>query len=142
MSKLEKDLAWQMAAAKIPPWVTEYRFAAIAAGWDPVSGREQNGGKRLLRDLLEVAGTKDWRFDFAWPNCMLAVEVEGGQWVDGRHNRPAGFSDDCEKYNEAALAGWIVIRVTGDMVRDGRALKYVERAISSGGDVEMAIAIE
>lgn len=28
----------------------------------------------------------------------------------GRHNRPAGFIADCEKYNAAAIAGWKVLR--------------------------------
>ena len=70
-----------------------------------------------------------WRFDFAWPGLMLAVEVEGGQWVNGRHQRGQGFEDDCVKYNAAALAGWRVLRFTGDMVKDGRALATVLEAL-------------
>ena len=73
-----------------------------------------------------------WRFDMAWPRLMLAVEVEGGIWARGRHVRGKGFEADCEKYNEAALAGWRVLRVTGAMVQDGRALQYVERGIGGG----------
>ena len=34
-------------------------------------------------------------FDFAWPEFMVAVEVQGGQWVNGRHNRPEGYEIDC-----------------------------------------------
>jgi hypothetical protein len=42
--------------------------------------------------------------------------------VNGRHNRGAGFAADLEKYLEAALAGWRVVRLgpnelTGDRVR-------------------------
>ena len=71
-----------------------------------------------------------WRFDFAWPGLMLAVEVEGGQWVNGRHNRAgAGYEGDLEKYNAAALAGWRVLRFSGDMVKDGRALATVLEAL-------------
>lgn len=53
-----------------------------------------------------------WRFDFAWPESRVALEVEGGVWTGGRHTRGAGFSKDMAKYNEAASMGWIIIRCT------------------------------
>ena len=64
---------------------------------------------------------RKWRFDFAWPDRLIAAEVEGGTWAGGRHSRGQGFEDDCEKYNRAAQLGWRVFRFTGGMVRDGRA---------------------
>lgn len=73
-----------------------------------------------------------WRFDFAYPARHLAVEVEGGTWANGRHTRGYGFEADCVKYNEAALAGWCVIRVTPKMVTDLRAVKFIERALTNG----------
>ena len=73
--------------------------------------------------------TRKWRFDLAWPAMRLAVEVEGGSWTHGRHTRGSGFESDCEKYNEAALAGWTVLRVTPGMIEDGRALGFIERGI-------------
>jgi very-short-patch-repair endonuclease len=72
---------------------------------------------------------RKWRFDFCWPEQQLALEIEGGTWIRGRHSRGQAFESDCEKYNEAALLGWRVLRVTTNMVQDGRALKYVERAL-------------
>ena len=36
---------------------------------------------------------------------------------------------DCEKYNEAALASWKVLRFTAAMVRNGEALGVIERAL-------------
>lgn len=71
---------------------------------------------------------RKWRFDYAWPEYALALEVEGGIWSGGRHVRGKGYERDCEKYNEAALLGWRVLRVTTGMVQDGRALALVERA--------------
>jgi len=59
-----------------------------------------------------------WRFDFAWPQYKLAVELEGGHRIRGRHNRGDGFQADCEKYNAAQLAGWIVLRYTSEHLRD------------------------
>lgn len=71
-----------------------------------------------------------WRFDFAWPDHRLALEVEGGTASGhSRHSSGAGFERDCEKYNEAALLGWHVLRVTGQMVKDCRALSMLQRAL-------------
>lgn len=75
--------------------------------------------------------TRRWRFDLAWPDRKVACEVEGGTFVDGRHSRGRGFESDAEKYSEAAILGWLVVRATGDMVEDGRALALVERALAA-----------
>ena len=74
-----------------------------------------------------------WRLDLAWPDCWLAVEVDGGVFVGGRHTSGVGYTNDCEKLNEAVLAGWRVIRVTPAMVRDCRALRTIERALELFG---------
>lgn len=71
-----------------------------------------------------------WRFDFAWPAAHVALEVEGGSWAGGRHVRGQGFERDLEKYNEAGIRGWLVIRVSTAMVDDGRALALVGRALT------------
>lgn len=78
---------------------------------------------------------RKWRFDFCWRPQLVACEIEGGIWMQtetGRskgHAHPTRFENDCEKYNEAALYGWLLIRVTPAMVRDGRALDWLERAL-------------
>ena len=53
---------------------------------------------------------RKWRFDFAWPERMIAVEIEGGH--GGRHQRYYGYQQDCDKYNRATLMGWKVYRFT------------------------------
>jgi very-short-patch-repair endonuclease len=71
--------------------------------------------------------TRRWLIDLAWPGRKLGVEVDGGTWSGGRHTRGQGYENDCEKLNEAAIWGWTMLRVTGKMVDDGRALTYIER---------------
>lgn len=53
-----------------------------------------------------------WRFDYAFPEHKIALEVEGGVWTQGRHTRAEGFLGDIEKYNTASLMGWRVFRCT------------------------------
>lgn len=62
--------------------------------------------------FARVLGRK-WRFDFAWPERLVAVELEGlTHGEGGRHQRVAGFAVDCEKYNSAVMLGWRVLRFT------------------------------
>lgn len=84
--------------------------------------------------------TRQWRFDFAWPAFKVALEVEGGTWMrpqaagwgaqrGGGHGQPIQFEEDCVKYGEAAVDGWLVLRVTGAMIEDGRAGDLVYRTL-------------
>ena len=100
-SEPEETLFQQIALAGLPSPQREYRFH----------------------------DSRRWRFDFAWVDLMLAVEIEGGTWSRGRHVRGQGFADDCEKYNNAALLGWRVLRFTTEMVNDQTAVTMLMEAI-------------
>ena len=56
--------------------------------------------------------SRKWRFDYAWPDVKVALEVEGGVWTGGRHTSSTGFLKDMEKYNAAATLGWVILRFT------------------------------
>lgn len=51
---------------------------------------------------------RDWAFDFAWPDRMIAVEVNGGNFVYGAHARGMQMELDYERVNEAQRLGWKV----------------------------------
>lgn len=70
-----------------------------------------------------------WRFDFAWPEVWLAVEVEGGIWTGGRHTTGAGFQADTIKYNIAVEMGWRVFRYTPKQIKDGDAVAQLSRVL-------------
>jgi len=57
--------------------------------------------------------TRKWRFDFAWPDLMVAVEIHGGifQKSPSGHRSISGMVKDMEKINAAQLGGWIVIQL-------------------------------
>ncbi len=73
------------------------------------------GGSPLEREYRFHA-VRRWRADFAHLQARCLIEVEGGIWVNGRHNRAAGFNADLEKYLEAGLAGWRVFRLGPDQI--------------------------
>lgn len=97
LSSLEEELAIQLRALKLPPPEREYKFLAH----------------------------RKFRFDFAWPDHKLAVEVDGGTWSGGRHTRGAGYEQDCFKMALAVQDGWRIYRFTGKQVKDGTAIGFI-----------------
>jgi hypothetical protein len=75
--------------------------------------------------------TRRWRFDWAFieTSNRLAVEVEGGAFIGGRHTRGAGFLKDLEKYAEATVLGWRILRVTPKQIANGEALNWCDRTL-------------
>lgn len=69
-----------------------------------------------------------FRFDFAIPDKLLAVEYEGLMSSKSRHTTISGYSRDTEKYNLAAIKGWTVLRYTAKTV--GNAGNDIERFLN------------
>lgn len=109
-SKLEATLALHIRADRLPTPLREYRFHP----------------------------RRRWRFDFAWPELMLAVEVDGGEWLRGRHYRPDGMARDREKTIAADRLGWTVLHFAGSQVRSGEAIALLKAwlAANESGTVQ------
>jgi len=56
-----------------------------------------------------------WRFDYAFPEVKVAIELEGGVWSNGAHTRGKHYISDMEKYNSAVELGWVVLRYLPDI---------------------------
>lgn len=80
---------------------------------------------------------RKWRFDYAIPSALVALEVEGGVWTGGRHINPKGFLNDMEKYNTATLMGWSVYRTTPDDLYTGKTIKLLKTAIFGSNQPEI-----
>ena len=78
--------------------------------------------------------TRKWRFDYAFVEAKVALEVEGGVHTGGRHIRPRGFLGDMEKYNTAATLGWLVLRTTPDQLRTLSTIEMIREALSNKRD--------
>jgi very-short-patch-repair endonuclease len=98
----------------------EHRWAVVVVG-----------AGEGVRARLVAAGLKDTRFDFALPELKIAVELNGGEWMYGKHQRGYGASHDAEKCNEATRRGWAVFTLTGTMVREelDRWLDVIEEVV-------------
>jgi hypothetical protein len=70
-----------------------------------------------------------FKADFLWLSDRLIVEVHGGVWSGGRHVTGAGFERDKVKANLAVLAGFRLLEVTGQHVKDGTALAWIADAL-------------
>ena len=82
------------------------------------------GGPELEREY-RFEPMRRWRADFAHLASRTLIEIEGGLYQQGRHNRAHGYQADCEKYNWATMTGWQVIRLTSMMLTPD----YVESII-------------
>ncbi|HEX2868715.1 MAG TPA: hypothetical protein VHO03_16865 [Ignavibacteriales bacterium] len=80
-----------------------------------------NCGFRFQKEY-EFLKKRKYRFDFLIlgfkgrdllkEGIRIAVEYEGGIVEKGRHMRPKGYNSDCQKYNLAALNGYLMLRYT------------------------------
>lgn len=76
-----------------------------------------------------------WKFDWAWPDRLVALEQEGIVYppkgsgdhrLGGRHASVKGFRGDIEKYGEAFALGWRVLRCLPEQVTSGQAMLWIE----------------
>ena len=104
-----------------PPSRLEKRFEML---WRAMGGPE-------LEKEFRFHPVRRWRADFAHLPSRTLIEIEGGIYVNGRHNRGAGFAADLEKYLEAALAGWRVVRLGPNELTAAHVGRLV--ALVSGG---------
>lgn len=59
---------------------------------------------------------RKWRMDYAWPMHRIAVEIDGGLWINGGHSRGVGRLRDMEKDRAATLLGWRTLRYAPDQL--------------------------
>lgn len=115
MARFELPLDAQCVGLGLPRPTPEYQFARHL--------------EPALLARLGQAKPRMWQIDWSFIPERLAVEVEGGYAMAGRHTSAKGFLGDLEKYNCLACLGWRLIRVTPRDVRSGAAVTWIERAL-------------
>ncbi len=74
---------------------------------------------------------RKFRFDGAFVERKLAIEIHGSVFTQGRHTRGKGFSTDQEKWALAALAGWRILPVTTAQFDAGLLFQYLDREFAT-----------
>jgi len=119
-SDLEAHLARDIKLYGLPAPVREYRLFA------ELVGHKLTG----VRDRLRARGWKDYRYDFAWPEYNLLVEVNGGIYMTkGGHNTISGITRDYHKSFTAAELGWTVVSYAPSHVKSGEAAKSIYKLL-------------
>lgn len=80
-----------------------------------------------------------YKFDYAWPDESLAMEIEGGIYGKGKpcpacgrksaagHTGISRLKSDMEKYNLAAFLGWRLVRCRPEQVESGEVFGMLDR---------------
>ena len=92
---------------------------------------EQAGLPTPLREYAAVPGRR-FRWDFAWPDQRVLVELNGGTYAHMGHSTGTGIARDYEKSNLAVLAGWKAFAFDRRMVEAGTALDVTAKALGIG----------
>lgn len=77
------------------------------------------------------ASPRKWRFDFAWPDAKVALEVQGGLFTGGRHSRGPALMKEHEKLNAAARDGWRILYTIPQNVCMMETIELVKAAIEA-----------
>lgn len=72
-----------------------------------------------------------FRSDFVFVDQKLIVEFEGGLWQrgGGGHSHPLGILRDIEKYNEATILGYRVLRFTDKDIKNLNAIEKIKKLL-------------
>lgn len=110
----------QKSKAKKPPSAIELSmWEQIKASPLPEPRSAFNG-----QQVQPIEGRK-FRMDFAWPDRMIALEVDGAV-----HRIKGTFKASFERDYLLKLYGWTVLHVGGDEVRNGKALQWITNLLN------------
>jgi hypothetical protein len=71
-----------------------------------------NSRQMALCPEYRIHLSRQFRSDWAIPDLRVLIEYEGLFSKKSGHTTPTGYTSNCEKYNLAAVEGWIILRYT------------------------------
>lgn len=109
-SQAERLLSMLLSKAKLRRggargWTANYVVRVTDGGANTAGAVSLAGAASLER---AACGFRSARIDFAWPDCKLAVEVDGRAF----HSSDEAFENDRDRRNDLEAADWMVLNVT------------------------------
>ena len=89
-----------------------------------------HNGPKLVKEY-KFHPTRRFRIDY-FHDSGVAIEIEGGIWIRGRHNRGMGFLSDMQKYNLMSERGILLFRLPANKIAASWVLPIIE-TINRGG---------
>ena len=93
------------------------------------SQMQEAGLAGFVREYQAIEGRR-FKWDFAFVEDRLLIEVQGAVWVKGGHSTGVGITRDCEKFSIASANKWFTIPVTTDHVKNGKALEWIKQFLT------------
>ena len=93
------------------------------------SQMQEAGLVGFVREYQAIEGRR-FKWDFAFVEDRLLIEVQGAVWVKGGHSTGVGITRDCEKFSIASANKWFTIPVTTDHVKNGKALEWIKQFLT------------
>lgn len=79
---------------------------------------------------FDTENGREWRFDWAWPEYKVALEIQGGTFVNGRHSRGPALRKEYEKLNAALVQGWVVVHTLAGEVMTPAVTRTLHRLLA------------
>lgn len=91
-----------------------------------------------LQPQFVFASPRRFRADFAHPDAMVLIELQGGIFTKGAsHSSTSGIKRDCEKQFLAAANGYLVFTLHTDMITVSN-LAVIAKAIKARTQIKLA----
>jgi len=87
--------------------------------------------------LFASAEKRRWRIDYLFED--VAVEIEGGVFIQGRHSRGVGLTKDAQKYNCLQLLGYRLLRFTAKQAKQNPVwcAKFIKAMLQQEAPAEL-----
>ena len=93
-------------------------MSKIKSIYEPMMAQILTNANYKFQREFRFCPPRRWRFDFVLEpvKTKIAIEINGGAYLKGKHNYGESYTKDLEKLNMAQIMGWVVLQYTPDIL--------------------------